>query len=66
MIQLYRVEFVSLEEELAPELASLQGTPRTVLEVLTICRDYRVHAVLSDAAGTMRGKIDPDGGYSPT
>ena len=66
MIELYRVEFVSLEDELSPELASLQGTPRTVLEVLTICRDYRVHAVLSDTAGTMRGKIDPDGGYSPT
>jgi hypothetical protein len=66
MAELFRVVFSNPDGELAPELTACQGLPRSVVEVLQLCRSYRVHARLSDDTGTDRGKIDPDGGFSPT
>jgi hypothetical protein len=65
MADRFSVVFWKPDGELAPELVAGQREPRTVAEVLALCRAHRVHAKLSDASAAERGKIDPDGGFSP-
>jgi hypothetical protein len=65
MADRFLVKFWNPAGELAPELVAGEQEPRTVAEVRELCRAHRVHAKLSDASGAERGKIDPDGGFSP-
>jgi hypothetical protein len=66
MAERFLVEFSCPDGDLAAELVAFQSEPRTVQEILAMCRSHGVHARLSDATGAIRGRIDPSGGFSPT
>jgi hypothetical protein len=66
MAERFLVESTNPDGELEPELVAVQGEPRSVQEILELCRSYRVHARISDPTGADQGRMDPNGGFSPT
>jgi hypothetical protein len=63
--ELLLVEFSNPDGELEPELIAIQSEPRSIEQILDLCRSYRVHARLRTPTGVTRFHIDPEGRFLP-